>query len=185
MNTGSCCNPGLFNSSGASQHCDGGVCILEPGTDPSDCDASVVPEEKPDLVITEKYEEWVSQEDKTYNITYTVLNIGDGEAGTSNTSIRIDEVETATDPVPALAAGNSYTNTLGSFTMTGDNDTIEVCADNENAVDESDEANNCRENTFKYHAATVPIPTPSGLVVLVGLLLVVAVMNMKNGKRKG
>jgi hypothetical protein len=42
MNTGSCCNPGLFNSSGASQHCDGGVCILEPGTDPSDCDPAYI-----------------------------------------------------------------------------------------------------------------------------------------------
>ena len=38
-----CCNPGLFNSSGAAQHCAGGVCTyLNPGTDPNDCDASII-----------------------------------------------------------------------------------------------------------------------------------------------
>jgi hypothetical protein len=42
MNTGSCCNPGLFNSSGAAQHCADDVCILEPGTDPSDCDPAYI-----------------------------------------------------------------------------------------------------------------------------------------------
>ena len=35
--TCACCNPGLFNSSGATQHCDG-VCSLAVGNDPNDCD---------------------------------------------------------------------------------------------------------------------------------------------------
>jgi len=39
---GSCCNPGLFNSSGASQHCADGVCQLSPGDD--DCDCGDLPE---------------------------------------------------------------------------------------------------------------------------------------------
>ena len=37
--TCACCNPGLFNSSGAGQHCAGGVCVLAPGTDTNDCEA--------------------------------------------------------------------------------------------------------------------------------------------------
>ena len=37
--TCACCNPGLFNSSGAGQHCVGGVCVLAPGTDTNDCEA--------------------------------------------------------------------------------------------------------------------------------------------------
>ncbi len=32
--------------------------------------------------------------------------------------------------------------------MSGDDDTINVCADRDNVVDESDETNNCLENTF-------------------------------------
>ena len=39
---GSCCNPGLFNSSGVTQHCAGGVCQLSPGDD--DCDCGDLPE---------------------------------------------------------------------------------------------------------------------------------------------
>lgn len=39
---GSCCNPGLFNSSGVSQHCAGGVCQTSPGDD--DCDCGDLPE---------------------------------------------------------------------------------------------------------------------------------------------
>jgi subtilase family serine protease len=103
----------------------------------------------PDLVITEKKEEWVSLGDKTYNITYTVKNIGNGDAGASTTSIKIDGIEEATDSVPALTPDASHTATLGPFTITGNSDTIEVCADKDNAaVSESDETNNCKENIF-------------------------------------
>ncbi len=104
--------------------------------------------EKPDLVITEKSEDWVDQVNKTYNITYTVANNGDAAAGASTTSIKIDGVEAATDTVPALSISESRTATLGPFTMSGDDDTINVCADSENEVDEGDETNNCLENTF-------------------------------------
>ena len=38
--TCACCNPGLFNSSGAGQHCIG-VCNTSTGNDPDDCNASV------------------------------------------------------------------------------------------------------------------------------------------------
>ncbi|VUT27943.1 MAG: hypothetical protein SYNGOMJ08_00500 [Candidatus Syntrophoarchaeum sp. GoM_oil] len=134
---------------------------------------------KPDLVITGKSEEWIDPVNKTYNITYTVENTGSLDAGASTTSIRIDGVEATTDPVPALPADQSYTSTLGPFTMSGNDDRIEVCADSANAVDESNEENNCRENTFKHQAVAVPILTPFGLAALIGLLLIVGVVNIR------
>ncbi|MBA7504695.1 hypothetical protein ES706_03349 [subsurface metagenome] len=103
----------------------------------------------PDLAITEKSEAWVSLANKTYNVSYTVCNEGAAaSAGASNTTITIDGVDILEDPVPELAAGVCYNSTLGPFTMSGANDTITVCADNGNVVDESNEDNNCMENTF-------------------------------------
>ena len=105
----------------------------------------------PDLTITEKSEEWIDQANKTYNITYTIKNIGDAGAGASTTSIRIDGAEAATDPVPALAPDESYTATLDSFTISDGSDTIRVCADRDNVVmEKSKEYNNCLENVFWY-----------------------------------
>jgi archaellum component FlaG (FlaF/FlaG flagellin family) len=105
---------------------------------------------KPDLTIVEKSEEWVDLVNKTYNITYTVKNIGDASAPETATSIIIDETEVATDSVPELGVGENYTNTLGPFTMSEDGDTIKLCADVENDVEEGDETNNCMENVFDY-----------------------------------
>jgi parallel beta-helix repeat protein len=107
---------------------------------------------KPDLVITEKFEEWVASNEtyRNYTITYAIKNIGTGDANESTTSILIDGVEAATDPVEALGEGGSYTSTLGPFTMSGVSDTIRICADNESAIEESNETNNCFENTFNY-----------------------------------
>jgi parallel beta-helix repeat protein len=107
--------------------------------------------EMPDLVITEKSEEWVSPEDKTYNITYTVKNIGNANATESTTAIVIDGAEVATDPVELLAPQATHTAELGPFTMSGDNDTIRICADKNNIVEENNEGNNCLENTFEFH----------------------------------
>jgi parallel beta-helix repeat protein len=104
----------------------------------------------PDLIITEKLEEWVDFENKTYNITYTIKNIGNADANESTTSIRIDGSEVATDPVPALAPDGTHPAELGPFTMSGDNDTIRICADNESVVEESNEDNNCKQNTFEH-----------------------------------
>ena len=133
-----------------------------------------------DLVITKKSESWVVMEDKTYNIAYTVANTGSGDAGASTTSITIDGANAATDAVPALSPGESHTATLGPFTMAGDSDTIEVCADRDNVVSESNEENNCKENRFEY-PVPVPVLTPHGLVGLIGLLMVVAARRVKKG----
>jgi len=113
------------------------------GTDPLD----PTDDFQPDLVV-EKSEEWVSFGEKTYNITYTVKNQGGQAAGASTTSIKIDGTEVATDPVGILAPDESHTNTIGPFTMSGDSDTIRVCADIHTAVAESNEENNCLENEW-------------------------------------
>ncbi len=103
----------------------------------------------PDLNVTDKYEEWVNIPEKTYNVTYTVENTGSADADASNTSLRIDGVEVATDHVPELLIGASYTGTLGPFTLSGNNDTIEICADGDGVITELDETNNCLENVLE------------------------------------
>jgi parallel beta-helix repeat protein len=105
-----------------------------------------------DLSITEKSEVWVNPENKTYNVIYTITNLGYSTAGGSTTGIYIDDVLNATDPVPVIGPGSdqSYTRTVGPFTMAGDNDTIKVCADYNNAINETNESNNCMENKFEY-----------------------------------
>ncbi len=137
----------------------------------------------PDLVLTQKSETWVSMEDRTYSITYTIANTGAAGAIASTTSVTIDGICVATDPVPALASGDSHTNTLGPFTMSGDADAVMVCADGDGMVSESNETNNCRGNNHLLPppSAMVPTLTPFGLLVLIGLLSIFSVMNIKKG----
>ncbi|RZN36786.1 MAG: hypothetical protein EF813_06405 [Methanosarcinales archaeon] len=106
--------------------------------------------DRPDLTVTEKSEDWVSLKDRTYTVTYTVENIGGDAANASTTSITIDGVGETTDSVPALQAGENYTGTVGPFTLSGENDTIEVCSDITDDVDEPDEINNCLENVLEF-----------------------------------
>jgi len=102
----------------------------------------------PDLVVTSKSEELFA--DGTFNVTYTVANIGDADADASTTSIRIDGTEIANDSVPALAIGENYTNTVGPFECPcGTNVTVKVCADSDNEIVESNETNNCIENVLE------------------------------------
>ena len=103
---------------------------------------------KPDLTITVKSEKWVDLTNKTYNIAYTIKNAGNATANASITRIHIDNVS-VNDTVEALAPGKTYRNTLGPFTLSGNNDTIRICGDANNTIDESNEENNCRENVLK------------------------------------
>lgn len=100
----------------------------------------------PDLIISEKSEEWVDFGAKTYNITYTVKNQGGLAAGASTTGVYIDSGPWVYYSCPALDPSASDTKTVGPYTMSGDSDTIEVCADNEDVVSECDETNNCETN---------------------------------------
>gem|GEM_PF-2139632 len=113
----------------------------------NNCQTHILDCPRPDLVVTGKWEAWVDFEAKTYNISYTITN-GGCAAGASSTGIAIDGVDVPEDPVPPLAAGASYNNTVGPFALSGDSDNITVCADSGNAVSESDETNNCGANTL-------------------------------------
>ena len=120
-----------------------------------DLDIAVEMMPEPDLNITDKFETLLP--DGTFTVNYTVKNIGGGDAGASSTTIYIDGVNVLEDTVPALAAGASYTDTVGSFDCPcGLTLNVTVCADNGNIVDESDEGNNCLTNEF----ACPPCPEP-------------------------
>jgi subtilase family serine protease len=102
----------------------------------------------PDLIITEKSE--TPLDDCRFNVTYTVKNNGDGKANASNTTIYINTVNKMEDPVPELAAGEPYTNTVGPFNCTPCQPVqVIVEADNDKNVTESNEDNNKRENVFE------------------------------------
>ena len=119
---------------------------------------------EPDLNVTGKFEEWVNA--THFNINYTVCNIGTANAGACNTTIFINGTAVTEDPVPTLTAGESYTNTVGPFNCPCNQTlNITVCADNDDVVDESDEANNCRENELECLPCP-PTPTPPAPTVL-------------------
>ena len=116
---------------------------------------------KPDLVITNKSESWSEgwMASETFTVSYKVENRGDEIANESNTSIYVDGVLVAKDPVGVLAMGEDYENTVnGSFHRAYDkrNTTVMVCADGDDAVNESTmEDNNCLENELVYDG---PLP---------------------------
>ena len=114
---------------------------------------------KPDLTIDHK-ERWINRTNKTFEITYTVENIGQRNASNSTTYIKnsgydCTEDEEVFDQVPALPPGENYSNTVGPFVLCGPPDcsgcfitTINICADIYDAVNESNEGNNCTGYSF-------------------------------------
>lgn len=133
-----------------------------------------------DLVITWMSESWDVMEDNTYHILYSVSNTGSGDAGASTTLVTIDGVRAAIGSVPVLPPDVSCASILGPFTMTGDSDTIKVCVDMDDVVSESSEENNCKKSRLEC-PVMVPILTPTGLVALIGSLMIVAVRRVKKG----
>ena len=126
----------------ASNYCD----------DSADCPPPCVYQcegEGADLVITNlEFATWIV-EGVSYTINYTVTNTGD-PAGASDTGIYINGAWVQDDSVGPLPASASYSSTLGPFSVTGPNgiDTVKVCADDNHVVMESNEDNNCEEDTF-------------------------------------
>jgi len=113
------------------------------------------PPPKPDLIISEKHEQWI-QPGVSYRVFYTVQNIGSANASAGHdVFLGVDENPIEQQPVPVpLGPGASYT---GNFTavvsLSGGFDGVHVRADINNEVDESDEKNNRRVNTFAWPAA--------------------------------
>ena len=177
----STCGPECYGNHGDDNTCDMTSYYDDEGT--TGCTYACLP----DLVIVDKDEDWVVA-GSTYTITYTIKNIGNKEANASTTSIKIDGTEEATDSVPELAPGASHTNTLGPFTMSGDSDTIRVCADKDGVVAESDEGNNCLENEFGQTPTPPPGPvgvtefSPLGLLALIVVLSVALAVTLRRKK---
>ena len=114
------------------------------------------PAEKPDLVIEDKWEEWINA--THYSVTYVIHNKGTATAPAGhNTSLFVDGEEIEDKQVPVnLTPRESYTDTFDTvIACTGESDTIRVCADNDDVIDELNEDNNCLENVV----SCIGIPT--------------------------
>jgi hypothetical protein len=121
----------------------------------------------PDLVVTDKYEEWVNESAGTYNVTYTIANQGTETAGASTTEVSIDGTNSTTASCPSLPAGDSDTGTVGPFTISDAEDVITVTADINDDVAESNEGNNSMQNTLLPGKMIVEGPLAGDLVVTV------------------
>ena len=109
---------------------------------------AVVVSPKPDLVIVDK---WVNWPDDCI-IYYKIKNIGDTVAETSDSALKVDGVQVATDHVPVILQPNKgyFIDSFSTYTWgyTSPSDTIEVGADIGSVVTEIDE-NNWITNTWK------------------------------------
>ena len=111
-------------------------------------------EEKPDLIVEKKWELWVEEAARRYNVSYVIFNNGTAVAPKGhNTTLYVGGVEIEHKQVPVdLAPGDNYTDTFDTVIVcTGNFDTIKVCVDNDHVVDELNETNNCLENVWPPH----------------------------------
>jgi len=113
----------------------------------------------PDLVITDKSENW---QDGKFTVSYKVCNVGGGDAGASEAALFVNGDDVEHQDTAELASWES----TEEMTFTTEIDcpcngsvTIKVCADNGNVVDESDETNNCEINIIEP-ATGVCCPDP-------------------------
>jgi hypothetical protein len=100
---------------------------------------------KPDLYIEDFW-------DDDGSVRYTVRNGGEADAeSTSYTKLYVDGVFKESEDFPPLNAGSWGTKSFDYDWIencTGESDTIKVCADDYNDIDESNEGNNCRTETW-------------------------------------
>jgi archaellum component FlaG (FlaF/FlaG flagellin family) len=119
--------------------------------------------EGPDLVIADKWEEWVDEGAGNYTVHYLVKNVGNvGAPANHETSLAVDDVQIETDTVPVeLGPGEEYEGEFDTIiTLTGSIDEVTVFADITNIVEEVNEENNSRTNTVL--AWTEFITDPAG-----------------------
>ncbi|RKY39920.1 MAG: hypothetical protein DRP85_09440, partial [Candidatus Makaraimicrobium thalassicum] len=118
-----------------------------PGGCTNSCEARL----KPDLTVTKKSETWInpeSPENRRYNVTCTVENIGIVDALPCVIRVSIDDGAWQDSPVVQLNASGRKNHTFGTFTMSGTSDEITVRVDPEGEIDEWDEGNNHLTNTW-------------------------------------
>ena len=102
-----------------------------------------------DLVVANKWEQWVNEEEGTYKVHYVVKNQG-SLAATENhtTALIVDEGQLETKIVPVdLGPGEEYQDSFDTvIALSQGIDEVTVCADLHNIIEELSEANNCRTN---------------------------------------
>ena len=99
----------------------------------------------PDLIITDKHENW---DGNSFTVSYKVKNQGYGTAGASNATLNVDTIPVEHQPTPALGPGESTDELTFAHVEScpcGETRNIKVCADDDNVVEESDDMNNCVE----------------------------------------
>jgi hypothetical protein len=105
---------------------------------------------EPDLIISEKYEEWTgSGGNATYAVFYTVKNAGNATAPAGHdVGLTVDGSGMETKEVTvSLAPDEEHSDSFViALTLSGESDDVEVCADVDSDVAESDETNNCLSN---------------------------------------
>jgi hypothetical protein len=131
--------------------------VVDESDENNNCEVNFIDcpyEEKPDLEIVKKWEEWVNNKKRIYSVSYVIFNNGTATAPSGHyTTLYVDGEEVEHKHVPAdLAPGDSYTDTFDTVVECTENfDTIKVCADNYNVIDELNETNNCLENVWPPH----------------------------------
>ncbi len=141
----------VMNADGTNQTrlTDNGAFDAEPAWSPF-----LPAQQKPDLVISEKHEEWI-QPGISYRVSFTIKNTGNVTAPAGHdTGLSIDGVLIEQKQVPvSLAPGTSYTDNFTSvINLSGGVDTVIIDADLNNEVDESSEGNR-RVNSFAWPPA--------------------------------
>ena len=128
---------------------------LKPG-DTATLSFRAEPTPMPDLVVSDKWEEFVNGE---VIVHFIVTNIGDAEAGSSAACKYINDVKVDTVSVPELGAGTSCTRAFDPKPCPpGATINVTVCADIYGRVAESNESNNCMITTV----TCPPGPLPGG-----------------------
>ena len=115
--------------------------------------------EKPDLIITDIWNEDVK-------ICYQIRNIGEAIAPKGHyTYLFVDGVRKASSYVNTdLSPGERFRGCFEyDWQCTSRNDTIKVCADYLNNVSESNETNNCREETWRCDVTAPEIVSRIGV----------------------
>ena len=105
--------------------------------------------EKPDLVITRVWHEWDRKTQKTI-VKYAIKNQGKGTAGASKTYMSWYSTGKviSTDAVPSLSAGQTRKESFAPYPFSSQGFDINVCADGDNKVAETNEKNNCKRYTL-------------------------------------
>jgi len=105
---------------------------------------------KPDLIISDKHENWI--DNNNFRVSYKVKNQGSCPSEASTATLYVEGIALEHQVTPALDPGEVtavLTFTTEVTCPSGEIVNITVCADNGDVIEESDETNNCKVNEVK------------------------------------